>query len=394
MTAKKHTKKGKRPPNASPAIEIKMGNGLLMVKRGGNLIHVPMNRSDDLILSIENALTNASSGCPLDPIFHLKEVSVAGKKIVIRHFDNLSNDMITLELSEVDQFIKDVRNAIKQSIKKEFRSIAFYVAAYIDLLGQRSRLRKLNTLPKPEEEYGEHKSIWAETFGAVIKLRDRFEELYGQYWTKTKTAKLHIPRRKMGIHSLADGLVIYIPLYQSKDISTGINLVTIFEGIQSMLRLCASVMYLQLMDKKPVRGGIDLGISLEMHKTGIYGRAPFEAYELESRKAGYPRIVVGENIVNLLDSSLRDCEIINDDYARTAKGLIELCSKMIIKDHDGCLILDWMKVVDLSKSPMVIGMQRISDFVASELDRFKSAGDDKHTFRYSLLMDYITQGHV
>ena len=166
-------------------------------------------------------------------------------------------------------------------------------------------------------------------------------------------------------------------------------MITVAESIQAALDACASVAYMHLIDRRPIRGGIDIGVSLEMHKVGIYGRASKEAYELESEIANYPRVVIGEKAKEFLEVTLKECETGSDNYTRTAKAFLERSIGLIVQDHDGAWILDYLKVANIQQDIHQQSIDRILDFVAREQDRFKAEGNHKLALRYALLMDYI-----
>jgi hypothetical protein len=47
----------------------------------------------------------------------------------------------------------------------------------------------------------------------------------------------------------------------------------------------------------PIRGGIELGLAMDIDNDDIYGPALARAYTLESKVAQYPRIVIGEELI-------------------------------------------------------------------------------------------------
>ena len=89
-----------------------------------------------------------------------------------------------------------------------------------------------------------------------------------------------------------------------------------------------------------IRGGIDLGLAMDIDEGEIYGPALARAYNLESGIAKYPRIVIGEGLTRYL-------QMVAGRQARTGedKAHAEFASKslgLLAVDVDGCTFLDWL----------------------------------------------------
>jgi hypothetical protein len=50
------------------------------------------------------------------------------------------------------------------------------------------------------------------------------------------------------------------------------------------------------MRKRPVRGGIEIGLGAELDDREIFGSGISEAYRLESKIADWPRILIGKQL--------------------------------------------------------------------------------------------------
>ena len=51
----------------------------------------------------------------------------------------------------------------------------------------------------------------------------------------------------------------------------------------------------------PARGGLDVGLGVEIAPGEVYGAALERAYQLESEVAQHPRLVIGKELVAYLD---------------------------------------------------------------------------------------------
>ena len=111
-------------------------------------------------------------------------------------------------------------------------------------------------------------------------------------------------------------------------------------SVYSAIFSAASVFLTMLAGRKAIRGGIDIGIALELRSGDIYGSALSRAYEIESNIAQYPRIVIGDELVKYLQvQSERPLETPYDDMNRQLAGI---CKKLIILDEDGYPFIDFL----------------------------------------------------
>lgn len=109
-----------------------------------------------------------------------------------------------------------------------------------------------------------------------------------------------------------------------------------------------------------IRGGISLG-DIYVRNNMIFGPALIQAYDLESKYAVYPRILIDPKIFSSLHSSTDLYTKLNDDFKRLYAGGAEYAdqdatsaslSDSIIQDGEGYIFLDYMnsliKGADLS----------------------------------------------
>lgn len=89
-----------------------------------------------------------------------------------------------------------------------------------------------------------------------------------------------------------------------------------------------------------IRGAVDVGICTELNESDVYGQAVGRACQLESQVADYPRIVVGEHLVNYLASftglkASEDAKAIIRSYSALLKGCLR-------QDTDGVTVLFYL----------------------------------------------------
>jgi hypothetical protein len=89
-----------------------------------------------------------------------------------------------------------------------------------------------------------------------------------------------------------------------------------------------------------LRGGMVLG-KIAINSTSIFGPALIEAYDLESKSAQYPRIVVSPNIFQSVDENplLR-----HDDHdSETEKSSLK---KILCQGDDGLWFIDYLRAIE------------------------------------------------
>jgi hypothetical protein len=182
--------------------------------------------------------------------------------------------------------------------------VNFWAVAFLDLLGMRDALRRLDFDPGDTNETAVVEAM-RDSVGAMEKFKDvwrAFEDgqndsalpAFGAALPPEAQAILKRWRRIQLKHTqLGDALVLYVPLYEAEDNSP-------VRGFQALLAACASLLLMQLAVGHPVRGGIDIGAGVEHPTGGLYSAALVKAYDLESKVAKYPRIVVGDGVEKYL----------------------------------------------------------------------------------------------
>jgi hypothetical protein len=285
----------------------------------------------------------------------------------------------------------------------------YYAVAFIDVLGQKEAFEGINNLEGIENPESKRRLIKAhqETVLFVEKLREGFESFFKAYTKQSGQSKDKVPDSKkeqyvemckclLKHQRFSDCIQAYTPLQTKKYHSTAMN------GVYGILAACGGMFLLALTCNKVFRAGVDVGIGTEMSNGEIYGPALFKAYELESKIAQYPRIVIGDMLMNYLANlSKGNPQLPNQtkEDIGLCKTLADRCLKMIVPDAmDGRPILDYLgsefrKFEEQLPEDSRISYADISRkaflFVRAECERWEQKKDEKLAVRYRQLYSYF-----
>jgi len=221
-------------------------------------------------------------------------------------------------------------------------SLNWYVVAFLDLLGQKEKLINLENKVKNgnglaiEDILPEVK----ESFGVTEGFKQAFENFFDKFnragappfplSPDLEEAYYRLTKRNVSFTRFSDSIVIY------QSISTQTTR-TPFTSLFGILTGIAVVSLVHLAAGLPFRGGIDVGLGMEINGY-FYGPGLFRAHDLESTKAEFPRVVVGDTLIDFINNgmsinggSLEDQ--VNNLFASTSKKLIE-------RDRHNCSFID------------------------------------------------------
>ncbi len=247
--------------------------------------------------------------------------------------------------------------------------------------------------PPTEEELERIKSNLSETSEYIKSLRETFRKHFKKY-RKLKDIFEGLSERQKReeqrmrtfvaeLRGVSDSIIITVPLENRTDNCIPINnILATFEGICLIFNVALS-------SQKPVRGGIDIGWGVRLTQNEVYGSALVKAYTLETEKAVYPRIVIGESLWKFINY------VVNSNpttkYGTRAKSIAKQCKSLVVKDHDGVYILD---VIGKAVKSSTVGINSDSvkkgyDYVRYQLAHKKK--DSKLGPRYKLLKNYYDE---
>ena len=262
-----------------------------------------------------------------------------------------------------------------------------HLVAYLDVLGQREKIKQLK-IPKTPDEYRVVAEAMRGTVGIVLELRSAFLkqfEVFEAGATNSAPGSSTLFRPRFLGHS--DSFITFVALNNDQLLN---SIMTSF----SVLSGASCVVLTAMASGHALRGGIDVGPGVEIAPDEIYGPALAQAYTLESRDADYPRVLIGDGFEDQLLISIAESQKLP---ALKAENLAEIVRRMrvfITTDKDGRQILDFLGPVlaNVSKqSDSNILVQRAYQFVLDEQERWLAMGNTKECGRYTVLRRYFEE---
>ncbi|HKF52487.1 MAG TPA: hypothetical protein VKB26_09260 [Candidatus Acidoferrales bacterium] len=161
-------------------------------------------------------------------------------------------------------------------------------------------------------------------------------------------------------------------------------------GVYGCVAACCLLHLLALSYKRPIRGGIDVGLGLDITDDEVYGPALERAHFLESQKADYPRIVVGDELSRYLDEI--EGYPASTPLGGLAKQLAVRCKQFVTVDTDGLPMLDFLGE-EMAKLTKTEERKKVfvpaSNYISDQKQIASSQGDERHLSRYSRLGAYF-----
>lgn len=263
--------------------------------------------------------------------------------------------------------------------------LGFHLVAFLDVLGQRDKFRGLK-MPTNQLEEGEVKEVLRQTVGFVAELRRIFKKQFEVFESTVSIPRGTDERLSPSFTGFSDSFVTSVPLRQKTN--PLVPVVTVF----SALSAACIVMLTALASNHPLRGGIDVGLGSEVVPGEVYGTALERAYLLECRIAGYPRLVIGDELWRYLNAALTHFGAQTTPESKGVARIVEKTMRMIVPDSDGRKILDYLGPVQSENAGPDHGRTMIQpayEFVLTEEKQMLAKGDPKLIGRYILLRRYF-----
>lgn len=273
-----------------------------------------------------------------------------------------------------------------------------YVVAVLDVQGQRQAMRDLPPHDDSPERQEQIKSLLRKSLGVREQVFETFLTSINSFNTQFDEAKLaqlapevraefvKIRTFKSKTYRISDTLITYFPI-RSDGLLNSYDLLATFTALMH-------TMLVSNASKIPVRGGVELGWGINWHDAELYGPAFLDAYDLEEKRAEYPRVVLGKELseyVDFLSSSPSA-----DRRAHFENQMAGQVRSMICVDDDSAPMVDYLgqTAADLTKKGSIYGVNLFEEgkkFAEVERDRFAGEGNEKLRARYERLAKYYAK---
>jgi hypothetical protein len=274
--------------------------------------------------------------------------------------------------------------------------VGYYALLFVDILAQKGELKKTAQLPENEDQRDAFIESMRKTSGVVTSFRDLFDRFFDPaadqvppFPTDTEEERKFIElckRTKIKKQCFSDTMIYYAWVMEEPDC-------LVISAIHQLLSAAAAGFFLPLSYGLPCRAAIEAGTAREFGKGDLYGYAMQEAYRLENQIAQFPRVVVGQELLQFIGrDKIREGNSTVENYRR---ALANRCNDWLLQDLDGVTILDYAGPQTKEMFPALEGaIDRAITFVDREWQRFKTAGatsqeSQKLATRYYLMRQYL-----
>lgn len=266
--------------------------------------------------------------------------------------------------------------------------LQYFVVSIVDVLGQGKLLENLDDIDLgnlPEEA---RKAEARKAFGPILRFRDDLE----RYFKGLDDGSSGPPGLK---DLIADGGQVHrIAFSDSMMFAVGLGKGLAPEnkiiGVHRSFMALASSLLMGLSRRAVVRGAVDVGYGIRLEFGEVLGGALARVHWMESECAEYPRVVVGQRLM-LFVEKVRRIEG-HDARADCLRSLAEQCVRMVARDSDGCIILDYLGPYfheHLADTVPLAEIQLFRDWVRAEAQRYEAIRDVSLAKKYHRLASYF-----
>lgn len=275
-------------------------------------------------------------------------------------------------------------------------NLSYYFVAFVDLLGQSDALAQIKSLPKTDEEKAATFKAMTETGVVVKNVRNSFSDFFegSKHLAPEILEKMHPLAREEFAEirafrvfqlGFSDSFVIGIPL--AGDDSLGRARAA--NEVWSALFGLATLSLRALADGIPLRGGIDIGLGMQIFPGEVYGPVLLSAYRYESKVAEYPRAAISPNVPSYLQflGNLPPNSVADEFASSMAFKAREFVCEA---PDDGWPMLHFLSQAVKKGLPSFDEDQgKAHRFVMDQIKRYAEAKDDKLVRRYVRLARYF-----
>ncbi|MBN2164307.1 MAG: hypothetical protein JXR25_02330 [Pontiellaceae bacterium] len=275
--------------------------------------------------------------------------------------------------------------------------LCHWAVAFVDLLGQGDKMREVSRLidsgqddaavEKMKGVYFDHRSFYEAFQGSLIaNQQGRVQPTIPLPSHISEEEYQAVFRRNLKVQVFSDAAMFYLPLVEDVENQP------IF-GINTLLSVLGIQMLSFLAQGRPFRCGVEVGFGLEMEDGKLIGPPVQNAYELESKRAQYPRIVVGEGLIEYLQN-IKQVGLQNatEVQNQASKSLARISLDWLATDIDGETILnylgaDFLRKLPEDKTQAIIALAH--QFVDQEQARYRNEKNSLLAIRYACLETYF-----
>ena len=284
---------------------------------------------------------------------------------------------INRSLQESWKFLRQLFSKELISMEDKTHRLGYHLVIFLDVQGQREKFKALR-LPRTADEHAAVQEVLRDTAGFVLALRAAFRKNFEAFEAGISGKAGRLQPRFVGF---SDSFVVSVPLAPvNGDMEP---LVRIF----SALSAASTMMMTAFASRHAIRGAIEVGLGVEIGPEEIYGTALGDAYELESKVAKYPRVLIGKTFWDYLEAAGREFR------ARKSEVLCAMIERIrkLAQVENGERYLDYLgEAMSLIAKPGEgkIIVQPGYDFIVAEHERFLGEKDAKLAERYGKLRAY------
>ena len=281
-----------------------------------------------------------------------------------------------------------------QTHEQEIR-LGHFVLGFFDILGQSGKLRQLGFPPRNVDE---EERVIRQAVADVNRLRGLFQRHFDERRTEVEQAVSESPEShreawrellapRIVSWGISDAYCVAVPLRERGSGTAGA-----FATMVDLLRAleAAAITWLfSLAAGAPLRGGMEIGTAASIGENEVYGGPLARAHHLESEVAGWPRIVVGEHLVEFLKDHRQD----DLDLGPAVTSFADQCWSMLRQDRDDRMTIDalggsWATPERRRRNSDMFA--RAYATVHSQLREHEAARCSKLVRRYTELRTYFT----
>lgn len=276
-----------------------------------------------------------------------------------------------------------------------------YVVASMDVLGQKCQFDRIKFFAIDSIPQETLDDVASKTVRPVEFVRNRLEELFLSS-SKTVNQIITVPDRDKAEYNQARRTTpIRFQFYSDSILASVALRVTRYQlndlfAVYDMLASVGGTLLMTLATNASFRAAIELGAGTDLENGDLYGPIRAEAYELEEKKADYPRIVIGDRFFEYLKSFSEGYPRIPCRTERELQGSKDMatqCLKMIAADpNDGLRIFDYLGREFLEKTESNCQREICNEarvYVEKELLDHSDSGSDRVAEKFSKLRCYF-----